>query len=541
MDNRQHKVDGDDRLAKVENKQDDHISRLCDAVIHHIISFLPVKDAARTTVLSKRWRKLWASIPILEFDKKCFLQNIRGALRSDPSRALVDFMSGAILCREQAPINLLRMSLDYNSSFYYPVRQWIQISMKFNVQEMHLDLSGGDFFLQHCGLYASDPLQAYYCVDDDRPRWDYDSVSNSSSDGGDSPPELDSGDESESDNESDSAEESDSASSKSDCSNSDDEYQSSRFIMLPAMFTYGSLRVLQLTRCNITHEGLMVFGNLTCLVLRDVNVSEKLLHKMLSSCCMLEQLELRKIAGLKHLEFSAPKLLSLKLECCHFLKVVTINAQELQHFKFGLSYTTEVISLHFPALAKLEIGLCHNINCNMKQRADRLVKLLKDFSHVKDLTLYSGFFKDMTIPRSLMKNFTMSMVRRFEMIGKMGNDAILAIFGLLKAFNHLESLCLSIVHPNQPQKIEVHHEEKQLRKLERISISCLQSHLKELTIHGFEGNDIEIKLLKFLLDNGKILEKVDIKTFTPSFLAHGEINAKLLNWRRSQDLKLHYK
>lgn len=386
MDNCEHRVEGGDGLAEDESKQDDHISRLCNAVIHHIISFLPVKDAARTSILSKRWRKVWASMPILDFDQKCFLLNIRGALRSNPSRALVNFMSGAILCREQAPINLLRISLDYSSSFYYPIRQWIQISMKFSVQEMHLDLSGGDFFLQHCGLYASNPLQAYYCVDDDRPRWDYDSVSDSTSDGGDSPQESDSGDESESANESDSA-------SKSDCSNSDDEYQSSRFIMLPAMFTYGSLQVLQLTRCNIVYEGHMVFGNLTCLVLRDVNVSEKLLHKMLYSCCILEQLELRKIAGLKHLDFSTTKLLSLKLECCHFLKVVTIDAQELQHFKFGLSHRTEVLSLHFPALVKAEIGLCHNINCNMKQRADRLVKLLKDFSHVKDLTLYSGFFK----------------------------------------------------------------------------------------------------------------------------------------------------
>ena len=393
MENSTNQLDIENGLAKDGNKQDDQISRLCDAIIQHIISFLPVRDAAKTSVLSKRWRKVWASMPILDFDQKCFLQKSGGTLRSRPARALVDFMSGAILCRQQAPINMLRMSLSYGSSFYYPVRQWIQISMMFNVQEIHLDFSGGDFSHQQRCLYSSDPMQAYYCDDDNRPRWDYDSASDSASDESDLPDELDSDDGLYSAHESDSAEESDSTSNKSDSSKSDDEFRSSRFIVLPTLFSYGSLRILQLTRCNITHEGPMVFGNLACLVLRDVNVSEKLLHKMLSSCPILEKLELRRISGLKHLEFSAPKLISMKLECCHSLKEVTINARELRYFKFGLSYTIQVLSLHFPALVKAEVGLCHNINCNMKQRADRLVKLLKDLSYVEDLTLYSGFFK----------------------------------------------------------------------------------------------------------------------------------------------------
>ncbi|KAI3510197.1 hypothetical protein L1887_25728 [Cichorium endivia] len=36
-------------------------------LIHHIQSLLPVKEAARTSVLSKSWLHAWSTIPILRF------------------------------------------------------------------------------------------------------------------------------------------------------------------------------------------------------------------------------------------------------------------------------------------------------------------------------------------------------------------------------------------------------------------------------------------------------------------------------------------
>ncbi|KAI6705000.1 hypothetical protein NL676_007962 [Syzygium grande] len=43
----------------------DHISRLPDAVIHHIFSFLPFEDVVKTSVLSKQWRLAWTSTPYI--------------------------------------------------------------------------------------------------------------------------------------------------------------------------------------------------------------------------------------------------------------------------------------------------------------------------------------------------------------------------------------------------------------------------------------------------------------------------------------------
>ncbi|WMV35041.1 hypothetical protein MTR67_028426 [Solanum verrucosum] len=51
----------------------DQISQLPDPILLHILFFLPAKDAAQTSVLSKTWLKVWNSLPLFTFD---FCQNI---------------------------------------------------------------------------------------------------------------------------------------------------------------------------------------------------------------------------------------------------------------------------------------------------------------------------------------------------------------------------------------------------------------------------------------------------------------------------------
>ncbi|XP_037450735.1 putative FBD-associated F-box protein At5g56440 [Triticum dicoccoides] len=61
--------EADDRPTAVPAAQDDdgqeHISRLPDDLLSNIISRLPTNEAARTMVLSTRWRCVWAATPLL--------------------------------------------------------------------------------------------------------------------------------------------------------------------------------------------------------------------------------------------------------------------------------------------------------------------------------------------------------------------------------------------------------------------------------------------------------------------------------------------
>ncbi|ONK74623.1 uncharacterized protein A4U43_C03F8400 [Asparagus officinalis] len=154
------------------------------------------------------------------------------------------------------------------------------MAMTSKVQEMHLDFTGGGHFLPY-GRYANDPFWAYHCNIDTRCRNYY-----ASHDNGYSSSELDL------------------ASEDSSSSDSDEGPHSSFFVMLRALFSYASLRVLKLAGCCITNPGPMNFGNLTCLVFIDVKISQKNLHKVLPiCCCKLEVLGLTRFRQLKHLAF----------------------------------------------------------------------------------------------------------------------------------------------------------------------------------------------------------------------------------------------
>ncbi|KAJ4838962.1 hypothetical protein Tsubulata_035040 [Turnera subulata] len=62
-----------EREGPGEQYQADRLSNLPDAILHHILSFLEdTRAAAQTSVLSRRFRFLWTSLPDLCFDTKPF-------------------------------------------------------------------------------------------------------------------------------------------------------------------------------------------------------------------------------------------------------------------------------------------------------------------------------------------------------------------------------------------------------------------------------------------------------------------------------------
>ncbi|KAL6657899.1 hypothetical protein ACP70R_005679 [Stipagrostis hirtigluma subsp. patula] len=66
----------------------DRISSLCDDLLLKILVLLPLVEAIRTCILSRRWRGVWTRLPRLELDD--------GAARAAGVEGFVDLVDGAL-------------------------------------------------------------------------------------------------------------------------------------------------------------------------------------------------------------------------------------------------------------------------------------------------------------------------------------------------------------------------------------------------------------------------------------------------------------
>ncbi|RLN03914.1 putative FBD-associated F-box protein [Panicum miliaceum] len=129
----------------------DRLSALPDALLHHVMSFMKAWDAARTCVLSRWWRDLWASAPCV---------NIRVGRYSCPLEDFAKFVYRLLLAREAlAPVKTLRLrSPGANEEFdRYDVKMWTRHAIRRNARVIQLighpnwsaELDPKDFVSRH--------------------------------------------------------------------------------------------------------------------------------------------------------------------------------------------------------------------------------------------------------------------------------------------------------------------------------------------------------------------------------------------------------
>ncbi|EOA23357.1 hypothetical protein CARUB_v10019536mg [Capsella rubella] len=90
------------RRKSSEGEGEDAINNLPEDLLCHILSFLPTREAALTSVLSKRWRDLFTLLPRLDFDDSIFMPCL--SPEECPRTSFREFVSRVLALKSNSPI-----------------------------------------------------------------------------------------------------------------------------------------------------------------------------------------------------------------------------------------------------------------------------------------------------------------------------------------------------------------------------------------------------------------------------------------------------
>lgn len=124
----------------------DRISELPDERVITLVSFLPLKEAAATSILSRRWKHVWKSSTSLNFDVKFgvgkpFLRFCRLEYEKmdQESRRYVNWVDSVMETHRAPTIKQFRVCFDIDCRFTTSVNRWIEFAMNKRVHTLQLE------------------------------------------------------------------------------------------------------------------------------------------------------------------------------------------------------------------------------------------------------------------------------------------------------------------------------------------------------------------------------------------------------------------
>ncbi|KAI3831652.1 hypothetical protein MKX03_021128 [Papaver bracteatum] len=437
---------------------EDRLSNLYDPLLHHIFSFLPFKCVVATCILSKRWKDLWISSPVLNiqewrrYSRSRFLKTTDGNTGqeeeywSQETTELVNFMDRLLhqshpLFRNDLP-TIKKFCLDYDSTYAnHKISGWILTLMMRKIEEISLCIPIE--FVVPMGLFTCETLTVLKI-------------------------EM-SGDLST-------------------------KMKKIGTLRAAETILFPSLKILHLKHMIFVDESLngQLFSN-----------SPVLEELMLSNCYMAITKVLHiSVASLKRLFITNSKMYSCKLN---------IYAPNLQSLTYngtpeGYANTEHVFSSVVDA--HIDITFESRTNKNSKRRCGlkNLVEVISNVKilHISGSTLESFFWDEMSeiIP-------TFHDLRRLDVSSKLSLSMFYALLNLLLKVPNLESVVIA----------QGFSPSENYRGLDTCGSprrqECLLQQLKAVQVREIDGKQEDLDMIKYFLRNSPALQIMTI-TFPSS-------------------------
>ncbi|KAG8658151.1 hypothetical protein MANES_03G127400v8 [Manihot esculenta] len=126
----------------MDNDNLDMFSRLTSSLLVLIVSYLPFKEAARTSVLSKQWRNVWRETTYLEFDEKSFVNLEETDENQRIQRSFFfDFIRQFLANYPRTPIQKFSLTCSKPEGFLADIQNFVIFAISRNVKDLELDFS----------------------------------------------------------------------------------------------------------------------------------------------------------------------------------------------------------------------------------------------------------------------------------------------------------------------------------------------------------------------------------------------------------------
>uniref|UniRef100_A0ACD5YTX4 Uncharacterized protein n=1 Tax=Avena sativa TaxID=4498 RepID=A0ACD5YTX4_AVESA len=376
----------------------DRLSALPAKALERILSHLPSDEAARASTLSRRWRGVSDSVPVVDLvDGKllcrrgpgwrlplCFDQQVTSAVLSkDPGTPIRVFRLRAL----QPPPDMLH--------------QWILIAATSGAEEIDLELRyRGSSRRTICPFSRSTRASADF-GDDVRGSYT------------DTPRQL---------------------------------------------FRCDTLRCLRLTNwtLDLPAGGDLFAASLETLCLKRIMASGEVLQQLVAGCPCLADLTLEECPGVTEITVGSPRLRRFAMVCCHNATHVVLPTRRLWslHYKGCRPYDLQFLDLsNYDEITAVTIDICDDLTCKGSHEVAPIMELISRCKNLESLhlalrpsmTCYSSELT--TVIRGLPK------LRQLVLKGGMAREhAIRSVTLLLVDTQQLEVLTLFPLGPKRPKK-----------------------------------------------------------------------------------------
>ncbi|KAL7592576.1 hypothetical protein Lser_V15G35342 [Lactuca serriola] len=460
----------------------DYISNLPDCIVHHILSFMPTKEVVKTSILSTRWKNLWASAPTIDFDDLLFCsvsdidyddlfvcdRKVHDRRQPDVT-SFMNFIERVLRLRGVS--NIIKFRLTCVSSYEESqiqnsqIHSWISDAIMHNVQE--LDLS----------LFREDPSMIPWSILD---RTSLVSL----------------------------------------------KIRSNYYVTeLPSCISFPCLKTLHLLSVvfpDDDHAEKLLLG---CPVLEELVLSHNWmnLNNIVISNSTLKSLTIEDILHFQEdiLHFQEP--LYDPTSVCK----IKIDAENLTYFEYIGFLSNEIILSNTSSLVNARVYIPPEWK---KEVTGRVIGLLKQLQYVVSLKLCRRTLESLVFADNNLFRFPVfPNLSHLILSMKIGKHTFRVLMDLLSFCPVLQSICFS----------EGFMRDRYLGmnySIWSLIPKCISNCLKTLTFKNFHADNSEIGFLKCVLKHACVLERMDVwwsKTPRPDIKKRMEARVEIETMKRN--------